>query len=141
MADREIDGCVEVINAEHCALSQQIHGLGSAFSKDVPDDAEILILLRALSSFAVGHFKHEEDLMEAIDYTDIDLHKKDHAYLLQMLSEFIASFVDGRISISSQTGASFLSWLNFHITKYDSIFDALASEARPGQRLPTPLSQ
>lgn len=129
MENQNIDDRIQAINAQHLALAEQIHLLALLFSKDSPDSVEVVASLKALSGFAAKHFKDEEALMEIVKPTDIELHKRDHVYLLEGISNFIAEFVDGRLSISPQTGTNFVSWLNFHMNKYDNVLFASRGKA------------
>jgi hemerythrin-like metal-binding protein len=106
-------------DAEHIALSQQIDAIRDAFQVNQPDTQAIVSLVTALYEMAKDHFAHEELHLIAIHADNFLSHQRDHEYLLRSLSEYIALFVDGRISVSPGAANGFMSWLNHHKSKYD----------------------
>jgi len=111
------------IISEICEQSRLL--LNHKAERQTCEVARISDLLRQLSEMSKLHFEHEEQIMMAMDYPSLKLHKRDHEHLLECLYDFTCQLEIGKIKLSNDFGANLQSWLNFHIRKYDDVYMAL----------------
>lgn len=108
---------VQSIDDEHKlligVLNEIIDSLGSGSEYTVADRA-----LRDLFAYVDYHFGHEEELMAAYEYPELETHKKQHRGFVEHLRELDKRLATGRAPVSEL--ADFVqTWLVNHILVID----------------------
>jgi hemerythrin len=71
--------------------------------------------IRASSSFAKEHFAAEERLMQAVDYPDLEEHRRQHTAFIQVILALIKEFEEGRKTVSADLACFLSAWIIGHI--------------------------
>lgn len=114
---------VPKIDEQHKELLKQFNDLGDAVW-DGKGRETIGDILHFLADYTVRHFSDEEALMDAGDYADRDVHKREHAALVFEVLEFMKKFDGGEIesslviTIVNRLG----DWTRNHIRVRDKVF-------------------
>ena len=90
-------------------------------------------LVDSLKSYAAMHFRTEEDLMESVDYEDLERHREQHRYFESLVSELEAHHVTGEAEALKKTLPFLRDWLLGHILEQDK---KLASYLTPNEYVP-----
>lgn len=90
---------VPKIDEQHKELLKRFNDLGDAVwdgkGREIIGD-----VLRFLADYTIMHFSEEEALMDAGEYPDYAVHKKEHDALLFEVEDFIKKFDQGEIESS-----------------------------------------
>lgn len=79
-------------------------------------------LLQQLIDYTVEHFAHEEELMTASGYPQLDLHIIQHRQLVEKVLHYQHQFLDGGQRITRELMGFLKYWLESHILKEDMAF-------------------
>ena len=122
----DLDVQVEEMNDEHRTLI----GLMNKFHELSQQESNRLQANRALEelgSFTVEHFTHEEKVMAAMKFPDLERHAAIHKKLLSELDKHVAAY---RESGNSEELLMFLKvWLKAHIKGIDTKYGRHAQSA------------
>ncbi len=122
-----------VVDAEHRRLFDLINDFHFSFmaSRDL---GEVRRLLNALVRYAETHFRHEEHLMAAAGYPDLERHRDIHAGLFETIFALQEKFEAGAVKMESEAVAFLRTWLTDHITEEDKAFGRFLAgrHASPG---------
>lgn len=110
---------VDVLDADHKVLFQILHRLREIVKTG--DDPETLSkALAALREYTDYHFKREEALMEACDYTNLPTHRKVHEKIIAKVEGFIEeNSVEPCILVTNELVDYLENWLQVHIMEKD----------------------
>jgi hemerythrin len=109
---------VEKFDRQHQHLFEIVNKLAGRTNS--PEDSELVSeILSEMANYAREHFTDEETLMQAYDYPEIELHKKQHTYFIDTTAELTIGFINDKQSAGDEI-AEFLSlWWTTHILKWD----------------------
>jgi hemerythrin len=147
---------IDLIDAEHRSLVEGVNQLAARFTSDHPHAGEpvgmaggdapldpvathaaLMTALDALAEQAREHFKHEENLMRAIDYPELASHRSEHALLLAEYVEMVRDLQRQRlIHLDSEMVQSLHHWLVSHMVGADKdyadyYFSILGQQQKP----------
>ena len=147
---------IDLIDVEHQSLVDGVNQLAARFTLgpaqaaesvgmgggDNPHDtsanhAALIKALEALAEQAREHFKHEENLMRAIDYPELASHRSEHALLLAEYVEMVRDLQRQRlIHLDSEMVQSLHHWLVSHMVGADKdyadyYFSILGQQQKP----------
>jgi hemerythrin len=109
----------DTLDADHIVIISLINQLDET-KLSGRDEAAIGPILRTLISYAVGHFRREEELMRRGRYQGIDAHLNQHHLLEQQLEELLDAYdatADPAVSAEIMELLNF--WILDHILKCD----------------------
>jgi len=109
----------------------------TADSSCTPDDCFVRAFPSVVTAVEVG-FRHEESVMESLDYRRLHEHRADNATILAALHRAMPLVEDGDIALGRQLVAALLDLLSLHRLSTDlALATAPRSPAgRPGGRVP-----
>jgi len=105
---------IETIDRQHENLTDLLNCLNEAWRTAKSHE----VLLFRLDQFldAVGvHFRDEEQLMEAKEYPDLNLHRAEHDFLLVQVLQFRTQFATNEAELTDSMLDFFRDWLRDHI--------------------------
>lgn len=114
------------VDEQHRELVDLLNRLAALSSSDIGAEAhdDMLELLGHLYQHTVVHFRHEEELMETIDYLDLAAHRDEHHMLLAELRSFVHQIENGDSILDAKSIHALRDWLMVHITSSDRPFAA-----------------
>lgn len=84
---------------------------------------ELHHILRGISDYTLAHFKDEENYMESIQFSELELQKKQHRIFEQKVEEFIITSLDMSLANQDELLLKLLdylaNWLKDHILEMD----------------------
>ena len=112
-----------IIDEDHRFLIDIVNKFEAAVSRKC-DKATIDIGLKSLKHYSLEHFKREEDLQRAAQYTFCDAHSHEHRDLIKKLDAIIAHYRSASTgtdveSVSKELGELLRDWLVKHIIQSD----------------------
>ncbi len=106
---------VESIDTDHKFMVSLINRLKDAVDAD-EDRAAVGSVLNALLDYTVYHFGREEALMAAVEYPELDTHRRLHAELADRVKAIRADYTERQdAEIGVEVLAFLKSWLVRHI--------------------------
>jgi hemerythrin len=108
---------VPSIDALHVELEERLAALAGA--GDAAQEA-----LGALQEHLERHFGHEEALMKATDFVMADCHAREHASVLEVVSEVQRLLAQGDTGPLARLAPAMLEWFSVHATGMDSVLAA-----------------
>lgn len=85
-----------------------------------PECGDLIDVLDGLAELAREHFKHEEDLMRAINYPDLAAHRSEHALLLAEFIEMVRDLERQSVThLDANSMKSLHQWLVGHMVGAD----------------------
>lgn len=84
--------------------------------------------LARLASFAVQHFRHEEQLMQRYGYAELPLHRAEHAAMARHIAEFQGRLSRGEVAITVALLNYLRDWLVRHFLEMDRKYAEFFSE-------------
>lgn len=107
------------MDSEHQSLFKQLHQCQLLVFQAQLD--ELAVNFDRLNTLVLGHFRHEEQLMESIGYPGLANHRKVHSKLIRMLNEHYEQYC--RDEVSANDFVHFLeTWLVEHIETMDKAY-------------------
>lgn len=106
------------VDDEHRYLFALINEFHDAFSER-HSRADLDRLLNRLVDYTERHFRHEEGLMRAVGYPDIERHMAIHERLVEQIFTLAEKFSDRAINPTRDTFAFLDTWLTDHILRED----------------------
>lgn len=83
-----------------------------------------------LVEYAHYHFNHEEQIMEAVCYADMDIHKLQHRELTDNATELHEAYKQGDDSVLEIVIPFVRNWLTNHVMQDDKTFGEALSETQ-----------
>ncbi|MGB5648476.1 MAG: bacteriohemerythrin [Sedimenticolaceae bacterium] len=117
--DSQHETLIGLINALHQSMLQQA------------DRAALGGLLAQLLAHTQSHFSYEEQLMSQHGYPAYEVHKSEHARLIQHLLDLIGRFQNGDLLMSFAVVIELKGWATIHIEKSDKLLGAFLKD-QPG---------
>jgi len=77
---------VEVLDQHHQELASIINKLGECSDESAKSE-KMVDILTALVSYAEYHFRHEEHLMAAANYDNLEVHQLEHRHFCEIVAE------------------------------------------------------
>ncbi len=117
---------VDEMNEQHIkwiALINELHV--SLTNKNSTMSTEQAI--KDMMDYARLHFKHEEDLMQSIQFPDYKKHKQAHDNFILKLDELNHNMSNGTIVLRTQIMSILKNWLEDHICKMDKAYGTFIS--------------
>ena len=109
---------VAMIDGEHQIWFDLVNGLHQAML--VGKGSEILAnLLVQITEFTLYHFAHEEELMAAAGYPQIQAHIKEHDELRDTARRFMERFERGEIAMTIELTMFLSQWIRQHTMTTD----------------------
>ena len=109
---------IDEIDQQHQKLFGMINALADAIQGE-PDKDILRRIADELISYIDIHFTHEETCFDRFGYTQARQHKKEHAYFVQQVLEFMDGFEQGNLAISTDMLRFLSDWLITHIKGSD----------------------
>lgn len=108
---------VGALDQHHKHLAKLINQLDEHCCDDIKSE-KIVDILSALISYAEYHFRQEEDLMESVDYFELEQHRQEHQHFCEIIAETCYDATLG--SIGTRELFSYLTrWWKNHILLED----------------------
>jgi hemerythrin-like metal-binding protein len=131
---------VETIDREHQIWFDLVNGLHQAML--VGKGSEILAtLLAQMTQYTVYHFAHEEELMAASGYPEMQDHVQQHNELRETTMRFVERFERGEIAMTIELTLFLSQWIRQHTMTIDrrlgEYLSARGNEPLAAPRLPT----
>jgi hemerythrin-like metal-binding protein len=111
----------ELMDGEHAAQLRLLDSFEQSL-RDGDDHDQLVIALDRLVEFTNLHFMSEEGLMERHAYPEIDLHIKEHDFLLDRARTLQKAFNKGDQPLTEGELAALREWLLNHIRTRDLAF-------------------
>ena len=77
---------VRILDQHHRHLAGLINQLSERTEENIRSE-KMVDILTALVSYAEYHFRHEEDLMAAAQYHELDSHRAEHQHFCEVIAE------------------------------------------------------
>lgn len=120
------------VDEQHRELVELLNRLAALSGSDVGAEArdDMLELLGHIYQHTVVHFRHEEELMAAINYLDLAAHRDEHHMLLAELRSFVHQIENGDTVLDAKSIHALRDWLVVHISSSDRPFAADYNQAK-----------
>ena len=105
---------IEKLDRQHESLTDLLNALNESFRASKPREV-LLFRLDQLIEATHAHFTDEEALMRERGYTDVDLHKSEHDFLLSQVAHFREEFAAEKAELSESMMDYLRDWLRDHI--------------------------
>ena len=117
----------DVVDSQHKKLIDIINRFYDAFSKA---QAHYILgdILREMNEYTQYHFQIEEELFEKYNYTEKDLHTKQHQYFINKTNAFLTGLEAQTITLSYDVMNFLKDWLLKHIQIEDRKYIPLLKE-------------
>jgi hemerythrin len=115
------------IDKQHQKLVSMINELHQAM-KNGKGKEIIGNIIEGLVSYAVIHFKTEEDYFDEHGYPEAAAHKEEHAGFVKKVSEFKELFTQGKLGLSVDVIYFLSDWLRDHIKGSDKRYGPFLKE-------------
>ena len=109
---------VEQFDQEHRQLAAYIGQLQECVIQTRPA-YHVISVLRSVLNYAVEHFRHEEQAMEAWGYPGLEDHRLEHQMLAARLSRLLEDASVGGLVLSSSVSDVLVDWIMEHVEQYD----------------------
>jgi hemerythrin-like metal-binding protein len=109
---------ISEIDKQHQKLFALINELADAIHGDA-DEHTLRRIANGLVNYIDVHFSNEEDYFDQFGYAETQEHKKEHAYFVQRVLEFMDEFEQGNLDISTDMMKFLSDWLITHIKGSD----------------------
>ena len=120
---------VTEIDDEHKEIFEMVSNLQKALSGSGPS-LEIRKLTQRLTACIVGHFAHEERLMQAARYGSINWHKQQHDAASSRVGQFVLGIEQGDHKAGVALVEYLTSWLRDHTRLADRMMGAFLRNHR-----------
>ncbi|WP_153111790.1 bacteriohemerythrin [Propionivibrio limicola] len=128
----------DLVDSEHEHLFLLVNSFHSHW-QEAHDRHTIARLLTLLVAYAETHFQHEEQVMEAAGFPDLEEHRQVHSRMVDTIFALQQSFEDGSLRLEMETMKFIKSWLLEHILQADYRFrDFLAKKKTVVETAPQP---
>jgi hemerythrin len=107
-----------VVEAEHLLLAAMIQELRNAMAMGDGRSGCVAIFGR-LVDYAGEHFRHEESLMEADAYPELERHREEHQGFIRRLRELATDLRRERMALSMDVLELLEGWLRHHVRNAD----------------------
>ncbi|MGB5611551.1 MAG: bacteriohemerythrin [Sedimenticolaceae bacterium] len=118
------------IDSQHETLIGLINALHQSMLQKA-DRAALDGLLAQLLAHTQSHFSYEEQLMSQHGYPAYEVHRSEHARLIQHLLDLIGRFENGELLMSFAVVIELKGWATIHIEKSDKLLGAFLKD-QPG---------
>ncbi len=116
--DKSLSVNVLRFDEEHKSIILTINKLNAAIQKD--DEREkVSDALNEMTSYALSHFKAEEDYMIGFEYPEYELHSKEHREFTRITVSFCIRVMNRNDNIAYDLLAYLKHWLANHIQGTD----------------------
>ena len=109
---------IDEIDEDHQLLLSIINNFHDRFLQSQPKEAT-LKALSEIAEYTSWHFEHEERIMYANKYPQIEEHQGQHTELLENLTSLVADFEKERADITEVTMNFLRDWLLIHLQRAD----------------------
>ena len=110
------------IDDDHRALFRLVNDLHDHNNSDTEEET-FDKAINALADYIHSHFEREEALLEAADYSELELHKQAHARLRMRLLGYQVAFQANPLTFDRQAFVRFVTdWLSAHILETDMAY-------------------
>jgi hemerythrin len=83
------------------------------------DTEQMSMILKEMTAYAREHFTDEEKLMQEYGYPELEPHKWQHAFFIDMTTELVTQFMQSQEKTADKTADFLRLWLTGHILKTD----------------------
>ena len=120
----ELETGFPLIDSDHRGIVDIVNRLGALIGSeaDAQGSSEIGQILCDLTDCVLGHFGHEETLMQSTRYPDFDRHMLSHCQFFASLTQFIYGFETGQSGLSREIYEFLADWLIQHESSEDQAF-------------------
>jgi hemerythrin len=106
------------IDAQHREIFRRVAKLHEALWKGEVGE-ELVRVFAFLDEYTQTHFRDEEELMTACQYSLLPLHRAEHQDLIRRLAVWKAGVSRGDLGLTLQVVTTLAEWLRSHITLSD----------------------
>jgi methyl-accepting chemotaxis protein len=117
--DATLAGLSGTIDAEHQGVITVINDLYAVITQG-GDVADVSVVFDKMMGYTRTHFEHEEALMQAQAYPDLDKHRKQHEGFVKRLGRLHDEYRAGRKQAGSDLLNLLASWWQTHIASSDA---------------------
>jgi hemerythrin len=112
---------IESIDNQHKELFNLINKFYEGL-KNEEKHANLIKLVYGLRDYTVYHFNKEEQLMKKHDYPEFEKHKKEHAFFINAVKDYIDRINSGKLLISIEITNFIKDWISNHIANVDKAY-------------------
>ncbi len=109
---------LEQFDQEHRQLATYIGQLQECVIHQRPA-SHVISILRSVYSYALEHFRHEEQAMESWGYPGLEEHKIQHQTIAGRLARLLEDASVGGTVLSSSVSDILVDWIIEHVEHYD----------------------
>ncbi len=112
----------DILDGHHKKLFQlfdEIYDILEGGDAETPTYSPLKVISE-LNVYALFHFKEEEKLMEEIQFSELDAHRKQHEYFIEKIHEFKKQYKANDTLINYDLYYFLSHWLIQHIIQVDS---------------------
>ncbi len=109
---------LEQFDQEHRQLATYIGQLQECVLHGRPA-SHVISILRSVFNYAVEHFSHEEQAMEAWGYPGLEEHRLEHQMLAARLGRLLEDASVGGTVLSNSVVDILVDWIMQHVEQYD----------------------
>ena len=121
------------VDQEHRTFFALIRAIEASLAEG--DDLGAQEALRALRLYAVGHFEHEEEFLDAVGYPDLARHRAEHQEFLRDVK-----VLEGVAGLPTNVAVRMArAWIGQHILGTDRRYTQWLDETEPGEPVPYPV--
>lgn len=118
---------IKSIDDQHKKLVEMINEFYENIRSNSNNES-ISALINKMKEYTIYHFEFEEKLLETNNYSDIELHKKEHEDFIKKVVDLETRFNEGKLIISFEITSFLKDWLKKHIKGTDMQYSALLVE-------------
>jgi hemerythrin len=122
---------IVALDNEHRQLIAQVNRLYEAL-RDKRSDEVLGDILAVLELYTVDHFSHEEKLMAAYNFPELEEHRRHHGELIEAVAELKNGATDDTGSLAAALLKLLRHWVLDHIVEVDKKYGAYL-ESRAGR--------
>jgi hemerythrin len=107
-----------IVDGQHKNLFSMVNHLHTAIEEG---HAKLILIetMEKLASYVAIHFKTEEELMQASNYPEYEIHKTEHENLKEQAFKLIKLFSLGKVDLTATISKFLSDWLQHHILEVD----------------------
>ncbi|PYG01361.1 MULTISPECIES: bacteriohemerythrin [unclassified Thioalkalivibrio] len=113
----DLDTGIPVIDNQHKRIVEYINRLCEAVEGQATRE-QVHEVLDQVVDYTLTHFAFEEEMLEIVEYPDLEQHRKSHEAFSQRIRQYQQDFADGH-DVASELGETLRDWLMNHIRKDD----------------------
>jgi hemerythrin len=116
--DKELSVSINSIDEQHKKLVDMINDFYDNI-QNRSNKENIMLLIKGMKEYAKVHFTFEERYMQQFNYSDYELHKKEHQLFIEKVDSLEEKYLEGKLILSFEITNFLKDWIKNHIQDVD----------------------